>query len=76
MEDDEMTLKEQVRQAIETLTETELEDVSRYLICLKLRTRHASQRPQLSDADLARLYGEAAEDDRRIEEEGIFDRSG
>lgn len=64
-----MTLKEQVVEEIETLNESQLEEVARYLAFLKSRGgAHA-----LDEKELAALYAEFAEEDRGLAEEGLAD---
>jgi hypothetical protein len=65
-----MTVKEYVTQALESLTDAELQEVAEYVAFLKFRARVALP-PQLDEAQLARLYAEFADDDRRLAEEGM-----
>jgi hypothetical protein len=65
-----MTLKDQVVQELDRLSEAELERVADYLAFLRFHSRrHAAS--SLEDAQLAALYGEFAEEDRRLAEGGM-----
>ena len=67
-----LSIKEQLRQALDDLSEPEIQQVSEFVAFLKFRARTAS--PPLADASqLARLYAESAEEDRRLADEGMDD---
>lgn len=65
-----MTIKEQVLQRLDTLSESELVQVAEFMAFLKFRTRlpHTSA---LTEAQLATLYAACAEEDRTLAEEGM-----
>ena len=65
-----MSIKEQVNQALEGLSEAELEQVAEYLAFLKFRTRLPAS-PPLDTAQLAALYGEFAGEDQQLAEQGM-----
>jgi hypothetical protein len=67
-----MTIKEQVTQTIENLSEFELQEVAQYLAFLKYRAR-LQTRTLLDKKNLAALYGEFADEDRQMAEEGVAD---
>ena len=67
-----MSLKEQVTQEIEGLSDADLGAVADFLAFLKFRARIHS--PMVVDeAQLETLYAEFAEEDRELAEEGIAD---
>ena len=61
-----MSVKELVAQAIETLSEAELQEVITYVSFLKFRKRRAKVKPLPSAAELALLYAEFADEDRQL----------
>jgi len=64
-----MSTKEQVLEEIKTLSEAELEEVAEYLAFLKYRSQN---RPHVADeTQLAAVYAEFAEEDRKLAEEGM-----
>ena len=65
-----MSIKEQVRQRLDTLSEAELVQVSEFMAFLKFRTR-LQRMPTLTEAQLATLYAACAEEDRALAEEGM-----
>jgi hypothetical protein len=67
-----MSLKEQVTQALEELSEAELAQLIESLAFLKFRARLKAL-PTLEEAQLATLYAEFAEEDWELAEEGIAD---
>ncbi|MBE7470980.1 MAG: hypothetical protein DPW09_28725 [Anaerolineae bacterium] len=69
-----MTLKEQIVQELNSLSETEIKQVAEYVAFLKFRTRHPLTLP-LNETKLASLYAEFAEEDRELAEAGIADYS-
>jgi hypothetical protein len=70
-----LSVKEQVTRALDGLSESELRQVSEFVAFLKFRTQIA--RASAADpAELARLYAEGAEEDRRLAEDGIADYRG
>jgi len=67
-----MSMKEQVTHELDDLSEADLQQVSEYVAFLKFRAR-VSRTPALDEAQLAALYSEFADEDRRLAEEGISD---
>ena len=64
------SIKEQVAQALDTLSEAELQQVADYVTFLRFRTRIAPP-PVVDAAQLATLYAEFADEDRALAEEGL-----
>ena len=64
------SIKGQVIKELESLSETELAQDAEFLAFLKFRARLQTM-PQLEEAQLATLYAEFAEEDRKLAEEGI-----
>ena len=67
-----MSLKEQVVQELNSLSETEIKQVAEYVSFLKFRTR-ITLAPTLDETKLAALYAEFAEEDRELAEGGMSD---
>lgn len=67
-----MTVKEYVTQVLESLDETELQQVAEYLSFLKFRARVYAM-PRLDTTQMGTLYAEFADEDRSMAEEGIED---
>ncbi len=66
-----MSIREQVLEELENLSETEFERVTEYLAFLQYRSR---SRPTVADnSQLAALYAEFAVEDRALAEEGLAD---
>jgi len=65
-----MSIKELVCRELDHLDESELRQVAEYLAFLRFRERLSST-PLLDEEHLAALYGESAEEDRGLAEEGI-----
>ncbi len=65
-----MSVKEQVIRTIKNLSEPEIHQVAEYLAFMKFRERVAS-RPIPDRTQLGSLYGEFAEEDRFLAEQGI-----
>jgi len=65
-----MSPKEVVTQALEGLSEADLEQVADYVAFVRFRQRLRAT-PPLSVAQTTALYAEAAEDDRALAEEGM-----
>jgi len=66
------SVKEQVTQALNTLSEAELQQVAEYVAFLRFRARVVS--PPVMDAlHLATLYAEFADEDRTLADEGLED---
>ncbi len=66
-----MSVKELVAQEIETLSDTELQEVISYVSFLKFRKRRGQVRPLPTAAKLAQLYAEFADEDRQLAEEDM-----
>jgi hypothetical protein len=64
------TVKKQVSQALETLSEPELEQVVEYISYLRFRQRVAAP-PAIDMEHLKALYAEFAEEDRELAEAGM-----
>lgn len=67
-----MSIKGQITQKLNGLSEAELEQVAKYMEFLKFRAR-IDLTPTLDEAQLAALYAEFAEEDRELAEEGLWD---
>ena len=67
-----MSIKEQVIQELDVLSEAELERVAEYLAFLKFQAR-ANSMPTLDEPQLAAWYAEFAEEDRELAEEDLGD---
>ena len=67
-----MSIKEQVIQGLDTLSEAELVQVTEFLAFLKFRAR-LHPMPVLDEAQLAVLYATCAEEDRALAEAGMAD---
>jgi len=67
-----MSIKKQVAQELDNLSETELKHVAEYLAFLKFQAR---LKPilKLNETQLAGLYAKFVDDDRELAEEGISD---
>ncbi len=65
-----MSIKEQVLQRLDTLSEAELVQVAEFMAFLKFRTR-LQRMPTLTEAQLTTLYAACAEEDRALAEEGM-----
>ena len=68
-----MSVKEQVTQALDSLSDAELRQVAEYVDFLRFRARRTTT--MLSDTELAVLYAEFADEDRTFAEEGIAEYS-
>jgi hypothetical protein len=67
-----MSVKEQVTRELDNLSEAELKQVAEYVAFLKFRARVTGM-PTPNEAQLAALYSEFADEDRRLAEEGMSD---
>lgn len=67
-----MSIKEQVTQELDSLSETELKQVAEYVAFLRFRARIKSM-PALDETQLAVLYAEFADEDRQLAEDGMSD---
>ena len=64
------SVKEQVTQALDTLSEIELQQVAEYVAFLRFRARVALL-PPVDATQLARLYAEFADEDSALAEKGM-----
>jgi hypothetical protein len=71
LENTNLSIKDQVVQILDDLSEIELKQVIEYVSFLKfrLRLKAISQAPDISE--MAKLYAEFAEEDRQLAEEGM-----
>jgi hypothetical protein len=67
-----MSVKEQVTRELDNLREVELKQVAEYVAFLKFRARVTGM-PTPNEAQLAALYSEFADEDRRLADEGMSD---
>ena len=67
-----LLVRENVIETIQTLNDTQLNEVAEYLAFLKFRSRRSS-RPSLDTKQVAALYAEFADEDRKLAEQGISD---
>jgi hypothetical protein len=67
-----MSIKEQVAHELDSLSDPELKQVADFVAFLKFCARVARM-PALDKAQLAALYDEFAEEDRKLAEEGMLD---
>lgn len=65
-------VKQAVAEALETLSEAQLQEVADYVAFLQFRGRRAPQ-AGMEPARLAALYSEFAAEDRALAEEGLGD---
>ena len=65
-----MSIKEDVVQGLNTLSDAELVHVAEFVTFLKFRSRFQPM-PALTDTQLATLYTACAEEDRALAEEGL-----
>lgn len=66
----ELSIKAQVAQSLDDLSDAELQQVAEFVAFLRFRARTA-QSPATDSAQLQRLYAQDAEEDRLLAEEGI-----
>ncbi len=64
------SIKKQVTQALNSLSEAELQQVAEYVAFLRFRARVAPL-PTIDELHLATLYAEFADEDRALAEEGL-----
>lgn len=67
-----MSIKEQVTQELDSLSEAELKQIAEYVTFLKFRAR-VKATPAPDETQLAALYAEFADEDRKLAEEGMSD---
>jgi hypothetical protein len=70
-----MSIKEQIIQGLNGLSQAELEEIAQYLAFIKYQSK-VKPTPASDDAQMAALYAEFAEEDRELAEEGISDYAG
>ena len=66
-----MTVREHLVREIGRFDEKQLYEIEEYVAFLKFRSRFMS--PSFNEEQMAQLYGEFAEEDRNLAEEGITD---
>jgi len=66
------TIKEQITQELDSLSEADLGQIAEYLAFLKFRSRVKSM-PSLDETKLAALYAEFGDEDRGLAEQGMSD---
>jgi len=67
-----MAVKGHLVKELDTLGEQQLREVVEYVAFLKFRSRFMSP-PSVDEEELTKLYGEFAEEDRQLAEEGMVD---
>ncbi len=67
-----MAVKGHLAKELDTLAEHQLREVAEYVAFLKFRSRFMAP-PSVDEEELTKLYGEFAEEDRQLAEEGIAD---
>jgi hypothetical protein len=67
-----MNVRKEVSEQIDSLSESELLQVTQYLAFLRSKSR-IGQPPEYGEHQLAALYGEFAEEDRQLAEAGLAD---
>ena len=67
-----MAVKGRLVKELDTLGEQQLREVVEYVAFLKFRSRFMSP-PSVDEEELTKLYGEFAEEDRQLAEEGMAD---
>jgi hypothetical protein len=70
-----MSIKEQIVQELNGLSQAELEEIAQYLAFIKYQAR-VKPTPVSDETQMAALYAEFAEEDRELAEEGISDYAG
>ena len=67
-----MAVKGHLEKELDTLGEHQLREVVEYVAFVKFRSRFMPL-PSVDEEELTKLYGEFAEEDRQLAEEGITD---
>jgi hypothetical protein len=67
-----MAVKGHLVKELDTLGDHQLREVAEYVAFLKIRSRFMPP-PSADEEELTKLYGEFAEEDRQLAEEGIAD---
>lgn len=70
-----MSIKEQIVQELNALSQAELEEIAQYLAFIKYQSK-VKPIPVSDEDQMAELYAEFAEEDRELAEEGISDYTG
>ena len=65
-----LSIKAQVTQALDTLSDAELQQVAEYVIFLRFRARVVPP-PLVDTSELTGLYAEFADEDRTLAEDGL-----
>ncbi len=63
--------RENLSEQIAELDEEQLKQVAEYIAFIKFRTRYST--PDVNESQLSALYGEFADEDRNLAEEGMAD---
>ena len=66
------TIKEQITQELDSLSEADLGQIAEYLAFLRFRSRVKTM-PSLNETELASLYAEFEDEDRELAEQGMSD---
>ena len=67
-----MMTREEVVQTVQSLSDTELEQLAQYLAFIRFQSR-IKPAPQIDESELAELYREFETEDRELAEEGVSD---
>ena len=67
-----MTRKEHLLRELSDLSDTQVEEVARYLQFLRFKARSGAV-PAIDERTLAKLYAESADEDRELAEAGMAD---
>ncbi|MDQ7054550.1 MAG: hypothetical protein Q9P14_17300 [candidate division KSB1 bacterium] len=70
-----MTVKDQIVKEIEHLSESDLRKIAEYLSFLRCRSRLRKQLHIADEENLAELYGQFANEDPKLAEEGFDEYS-
>jgi hypothetical protein len=71
-QEDSMSIRDLLIKELEQLDEKQLREVEEYVRFLRLQSRLAPPLA-LTEAEIAKMYGEFAEEDRMLAEEGMAD---
>jgi hypothetical protein len=67
-----MSTKETLAHELDQISEAQLGQVTRFVAFLKYQAR-VETAPRIDEAEVAALYGESADEDRDLAEEGLAD---
>jgi hypothetical protein len=70
-----MSIKEQIVQELNGLSQAELEEIAQYLTFIKFQSK-VKPATASDESQMAALYAEFAEEDRRLAEEAVSDYTG